>query len=78
MAQGGIGYEGTAFTCFILGLLIAFRRPNDPVARLGSWFIMTASVAFGLPHNWAFVWRQLPAAVQLLLWIPQIKRLPDR
>jgi hypothetical protein len=35
---------------------------------------MTASIAFGLPHNWAFVWRQLPAVVQLLLWIPQISR----
>src|SRR5207302_3623812 len=74
LAHGGIGYDGTAFTCFILGLLIAFRRPNDPVARLGSWFIMTASVAFGLPHNWAFVWRQLPAAVQLLLWVSLFMR----
>jgi serine/threonine-protein kinase len=74
LTHGYLGYEGTAITCFILGLLIAFRRPNDTVARLGAWFIMTASIAFGLPHNWAFVWRQLPALVQLLLWVPQVSR----
>src|SRR5437667_5778749 len=74
LAHGLVGYNGTAIACFILGLLIAFQRPFDPVARLGAWFIMTASLAFGVPHNWAFVWRQLPFAVQLLLWVSQISR----
>jgi eukaryotic-like serine/threonine-protein kinase len=74
LAHGLIGYNGTAITCFLLGLLMAFQRPSDPVARLGAWFIMTASIAFGVPHNWAFVWRQLPVPVQFLLWVPQISR----
>src|SRR5262249_53483511 len=71
---GLIGYNATAITCFLLGLLMAFQRPSDPVARLGAWFIMAGSVAFGIPSNWAFVWRLLPMPIQLLLWVPQISR----
>jgi len=74
LEHGGIGYGSTAIACFILALLMAFQRPSDPVAILGAWFIMTASVAFGLPLNWAVVWRQLPVVVQILLWIPAISR----
>lgn len=61
--------------CYLLlGLFIAFRRPNDSVARVGAWFILTASVAFGIPNGWAATWRQLPVLVQVLLWIPQLSR----
>ena len=74
LAAGYPGYLITAVGCFTLGLLIAFQRPADPVARLGALFIMTASIAFGLPSGWAVPWRQLPFAIQLLLWIPQISR----
>jgi eukaryotic-like serine/threonine-protein kinase len=72
--RGEIGYIGTGITCFLLGLLMAFQRPSDPVARMGAWFIMAASVAFGISGNWAFVWRQFPVPVQLLLWVPEISR----
>src|SRR5205823_2862377 len=41
---------------------------------MGAWFVMTAPLAFGLPSNWAVVWRQLPFAVQLLLWVPATSR----
>jgi tRNA A-37 threonylcarbamoyl transferase component Bud32 len=59
---------------FLLGLLVAWKRPADPVARCGAWFLMTASLAFGLPQGWAAPWRELPTVVQLPLWIPQISR----
>jgi eukaryotic-like serine/threonine-protein kinase len=61
--------------CYLaLGLFIALRRPHDSVARVGSWFILTASVAFGMPIGWAATWRHLPAIAQILLWIPQLSR----
>src|SRR5262245_19505488 len=62
------------FTGFFLGLLIAWKRPDDPVARIGAWFIITASIAFGLPPGWAVLWRSLPRTVQLLLWFPHFSR----
>lgn len=74
LANGYLGYIGLALSCLGVGLLIAFRRPGDVVARIGAWFIMTASFAFGLPNGWAVPWRQLPVPVQLLLWIPEISR----
>jgi predicted Ser/Thr protein kinase len=63
-----------ALFCFTLGLLIAFQRPGNLAARMGAWFIVTASVVFGLPSGWAAVWRQLPIAAQVLLWIPEFSR----
>jgi tRNA A-37 threonylcarbamoyl transferase component Bud32 len=61
--------------CYImLGLIIAFRRPYDSLARIGAWFILTASIAFGIPNGWAAMWRHLPAVAQILLWIPMFCR----
>jgi tRNA A-37 threonylcarbamoyl transferase component Bud32 len=57
-----------------LGLLIAWKRPHDPVARIGAWFILTAAFAFGFPPGWAVIWRELPTPVQVFMWIPQISR----
>jgi eukaryotic-like serine/threonine-protein kinase len=62
------------FVCFVLGILIGYRRPGDPAALIGSWFILTAAQAFGLPPGSAALWRQLPLAIQILLWIPEISR----
>jgi len=59
---------------FLLSLFIVFRRPYDPVARLGAWFIATASIAFDLFGGWAATWRHLPTVVGALLWIPQLSR----
>jgi tRNA A-37 threonylcarbamoyl transferase component Bud32 len=76
-----LGYaEVSAFllTCLILGLVVAFRRPYDPAARMGAWMLATAAVAFGLPDGWAATWRHLPGLLGLFLWIPEISRLvPD-
>src|SRR5262249_8876877 len=63
------------FTGFFLGLLIAWKRPSDPVARVGAWFVITVSVAPGLPAGWAVLWRSLPRVAQLLLWVPQFGRV---
>jgi hypothetical protein len=74
VAERYIFYLGMALSCFVLGLFIAFRQPGVLTARIGAWFIATASVAFGLPNGWAVLWRQVPLAAQVLLWIPEISR----
>ena len=74
LAHAYLIHVGLIFGCFLLGILIGFRRPGDTAARIGSWFIMTASMVFGLPIGWAVLWRQLPLAVQAFLWIPEISR----
>jgi tRNA A-37 threonylcarbamoyl transferase component Bud32 len=74
LAHAYLIHVGLVFGCFLLGILIGFRRPGDTAARIGSWFIMTASMVFGLPIGWAVLWRQLPLAVQAFLWIPEISR----
>jgi len=71
-------YYAFMLTSLVLGLLIAFRRPYDPLARMGAWLLATAAVAFGFPDGWAATWRHLPEWLGLLLWIPGISRfVPD-
>jgi tRNA A-37 threonylcarbamoyl transferase component Bud32 len=72
--RAGPGFLPFILTSLVLGLIIAFRRPYDPVARMGAWVLATASVAFGLPDGWAATWRHLPGWLGLFLWIPQISR----
>jgi tRNA A-37 threonylcarbamoyl transferase component Bud32 len=74
LAMGYLQLLPLILTGFFLGLLIAWKRPDDPVALIGAWFIITASNAFGLPAGWAVLWRELPRLLQLLLWIPQLSR----
>jgi tRNA A-37 threonylcarbamoyl transferase component Bud32 len=61
-------------TSLVLGLIIAFRRPYDPAARMGAWVLATAAIAFGFPDGWAATWRHLPGLLGLFLWIPEISR----
>jgi tRNA A-37 threonylcarbamoyl transferase component Bud32 len=74
LAEGYVQYLILLLISSFLGLLIGWKRPADPVARIGAWFMLTASIAFGFPHGWAVPWRALPSALQLLLWIPQLSR----
>ena len=67
-------YIGVSLVALLLAVFIAFRRPYDPVAKLGAWFIATASVAFGQFGGWAATWRHLPMVIGALLWIPQVSR----
>jgi hypothetical protein len=65
---------GNLFT-LILALLIAFRRPYDPIARMGAW--LGASSVFAmlpLADGWASIWRRLPEPLGLLLWPGAITR----
>lgn len=65
---------GIGLCYIVLGLFIAFRRPYDSLARIGAWFILTASIAFGVLNGWAVTWRHLPAIAQIFLWIPEFSR----
>ncbi|MGE5327278.1 MAG: protein kinase domain-containing protein [Deltaproteobacteria bacterium] len=70
-----VAHTSWILTTLLLGLLIAFRRPNDRVARAGAWLSVSASFAFGFADGWAAVWRALPVGLGLLLWIPALSRL---
>src|SRR5262245_48484007 len=74
LAEGYVVYLTHLISGAIIGLLIAWKRPGDPVARVGAWFLLTASIAFGLTQGWAGLWRQLPVVLQIPLWITQISR----
>jgi hypothetical protein len=74
VAEGYIQYCTLLISAMGLGLLIAWKRPGDAVGRLGAWFMVTASIAFGFPWGWAVAWRALPGPVRLMLWIPQVSR----
>jgi tRNA A-37 threonylcarbamoyl transferase component Bud32 len=73
-AEGYLQYLSLLLPGFFVGLLIAWKRPTDAVGRIGAWFAITVSIAFGFPVGWAPVWRALPNGLQLLLWIPQLSR----
>jgi eukaryotic-like serine/threonine-protein kinase len=72
--EGYIQYTILLVTGYFLGFLIAWKRRSDPVALIGAWFIVSASMAFGLPMGWAVPWREFPLVLQALLWIPQLSR----
>jgi tRNA A-37 threonylcarbamoyl transferase component Bud32 len=60
---------GGAMFTFILALLIALRRPHDPVALIAALFMV--GMAFNScidAVGWASFWRHLPGALGLLLW----------
>lgn len=59
-----------------LGLLVALRRPRDPLARLGAWLLATIGVyAIALPVGIAAVWSGLPGLIGLPLWVPYTSTL---
>jgi tRNA A-37 threonylcarbamoyl transferase component Bud32 len=61
--------------CYLaVALFIALRRPYDASARVGAWFITTASMALGIPTGYAAMWRALPLPLHALLWFPQLSR----
>ena len=59
------------FITLVLGLVVVFRRPFDPGARLGGWLLATFGVfCMTLPYRIADVWRSLPQWAGAVLWIP--------
>lgn len=68
---------GVCLLLFGLAVVIAFKRPTDPIARAGAALLAAMPVAFllmsallGPFYGWAAYWRQLPTLVGALLWIP--------
>ncbi len=53
--------------------VVAFRRPDLNISRLGAWFLAAASVSsvVMLPGQ-ADVWRRLPPVAGMLLWVPAL------
>ena len=59
------------FLTLLAGVFILWRRPGDPVALTASWFLLTCGVfTIAMPWRVASVWRQVPAALGLLMFIP--------
>ncbi len=69
-----LAYLSVVLTSFMLGLIIAFSRPYDPVARMGAWVLAAGAIGLGLPDGWAVTWRRLPTVLGALLWIPHLSR----
>lgn len=64
---------------FSVAVVIAFKRPDDPIARFGAGLLAGAPVSLlllssllGPFYGWAAIWRQLPTLVGALLWIPGV------
>ena len=53
------------------GLVIAWRRPRDPIALSAAWFLLTCTVfVIALPFRLFTVWRDLPIGIRELFWLP--------
>jgi tRNA A-37 threonylcarbamoyl transferase component Bud32 len=64
---------GVQAVALILALVIVLKRPDDAVARVGAWLLATIGVfKIVLPGRIAAVWRDLPAAVSALFWLPHV------
>jgi len=66
-----LGWQGAQLFGLALAFIIAVSRPRDPVALLGALMLaMGAIYPFDLPRGRGAVWRELPSALGILLWIP--------
>ncbi len=64
---------GTDLLTLVIAFVVAFRRPNDLVARIGAWFLATAAIFMFPPvPGIATAWRHLPAPLGALAWIAQV------
>src|SRR5512143_497712 len=75
---GAYSHAGWQFASLFLlatALLIAFSRPSDALARSGALALAMMSVGLyftNMPTGYAAIWRGLPLAVGVLLWVPHI------
>ena len=67
------GVRLVLFITLILSLVVAFRRPRDPIALLGAWLLASIGVfSLAWPYRTAAIWRGLPAIAGLPLWLPLV------
>ena len=69
------GWQFASLILIAISFLIAFNRPFDLAARWGSLALAMLSVGLfftNLPPGYAAIWRDLPRAIGILLWIPHI------
>jgi eukaryotic-like serine/threonine-protein kinase len=72
---GHIGWQSAALILLAIALLIAFSRPFDFAARWGALALAMLSIGLyftNMPSGYAAIWRGLPRAVGILLWLPHI------
>jgi eukaryotic-like serine/threonine-protein kinase len=63
--------RATQLATLLIALLVAFKRPRDPLARLGAWLLASGGVfSLALPAGMAATWRSLPTVPGLLMWVP--------
>jgi hypothetical protein len=70
----GIGLltaRGLQLVTLGFALLLAARRPRDPMALAAAALLASVGVmSITLPYRFAAVWRGLPAPIEVLLWLP--------
>ena len=63
--------RGAQLITLMLAFAVAYKRPYELSARIGSWVLSTLAVySIALPYQIAATWRALPGFVGLALWIP--------
>ncbi len=69
-------FVGAKSLMLVLALVVAFRRPGDPIARIGALFLATAAIFIFPPfYGLASTWRHLPAPLGILLWVSRVSFL---
>jgi len=57
----------------VLAFIIAFKQPQDVGALVGAWLLASLGVfCIVLPTHLSAVWRDLPAPLELALWLPYL------
>lgn len=70
------GLRLVQFVTLLLALVVAFRRPRDPLALIGAWLMATTGVvSVVLPSGWAWGWQSLPWLAGLVLWFPYVSSI---
>lgn len=71
----GASWQFASLFLLATALLIAFSRPFDALARSGALALAMLSVGLyftNMPTGYAAIWRSLPWAVGVLLWVPHV------
>jgi eukaryotic-like serine/threonine-protein kinase len=64
------------FVTLAVGILVLYRRPFDPVARVGAWLLGAVGVfCVTLPYRFAAVWHGIWLPAGVLLWIAHLSSL---